>query len=171
MRPYFEKMQGFGKPVKENPANAEEIKKVEQADRQRWWRRRRTRGFPRRSSPRGVSGQSTRGSIYRRSGHLGPPPYALRPHGRRIGDDRRRRRPRQDKRQVVRDHRLRQQGHGGRVDRGPGGQHPPGHGHREKAPLPARLACQLQRREADRSRRRCMRTGGATAPRSSGTRS
>ena len=31
MRPYFEKMQGFGKPVKENPANAEEIKKVEEA--------------------------------------------------------------------------------------------------------------------------------------------
>ena len=30
MRPYFEKMQEFGKPVKENPANAEQIKKVEQ---------------------------------------------------------------------------------------------------------------------------------------------
>ena len=29
MRPYFEKMQKFGKPVKENAANAEEIKKVE----------------------------------------------------------------------------------------------------------------------------------------------
>jgi len=29
MRPYFEKMQPFGKPVKENAANAEEIKKVE----------------------------------------------------------------------------------------------------------------------------------------------
>ncbi len=31
MRPYFEKMQAFGKPVKENAANAEEIRKVEQA--------------------------------------------------------------------------------------------------------------------------------------------
>lgn len=30
MRPYFEKMQDWGKPVKENKANAEEIKKVEQ---------------------------------------------------------------------------------------------------------------------------------------------
>jgi glutaconyl-CoA decarboxylase len=29
MRPYFEKMQEWGKPVKENKANAEEIKKVE----------------------------------------------------------------------------------------------------------------------------------------------
>jgi glutaconyl-CoA decarboxylase subunit alpha len=29
MRPYFEKMQDWGKPVKENKANAEEIKKVE----------------------------------------------------------------------------------------------------------------------------------------------
>ncbi|HOJ42514.1 MAG TPA: carboxyl transferase domain-containing protein [Syntrophorhabdaceae bacterium] len=29
MRPYFEKMQDWGKPVKPNPANAEEIKKVE----------------------------------------------------------------------------------------------------------------------------------------------
>jgi glutaconyl-CoA decarboxylase len=29
MRPYFEKMQEFGKPVKENAANAGEIKKVE----------------------------------------------------------------------------------------------------------------------------------------------
>ncbi len=29
MRPYFEKMQEFGKPVKENTANAEQIKKVE----------------------------------------------------------------------------------------------------------------------------------------------
>ena len=31
MRPYFEKMQGFGKPAKDNPANAAEIKKVEEA--------------------------------------------------------------------------------------------------------------------------------------------
>ena len=30
MRPYFEKMQDWGKPVKENKANAEEIKKIEQ---------------------------------------------------------------------------------------------------------------------------------------------
>ncbi len=30
MRPYFEKMQEIGKPVKENAANAEQIKKVEQ---------------------------------------------------------------------------------------------------------------------------------------------
>jgi glutaconyl-CoA decarboxylase len=29
MRPYFEKMQDWGKPVKENKANADEIKKVE----------------------------------------------------------------------------------------------------------------------------------------------
>lgn len=29
MRPYFEKMQDWGKPIKPNPANAEEIKKVE----------------------------------------------------------------------------------------------------------------------------------------------
>ena len=31
MRPYFEKMQDWGKPVKENKANADEIKKVEQS--------------------------------------------------------------------------------------------------------------------------------------------
>ncbi len=30
MRPYFEKMQDWGKPAKENAANAEEIRKVEQ---------------------------------------------------------------------------------------------------------------------------------------------
>jgi glutaconyl-CoA decarboxylase len=30
MRPYFEKMQEFGKPAKANPANAEQIKQVEQ---------------------------------------------------------------------------------------------------------------------------------------------
>ena len=30
MRPYFEKMQDWGKPVKENKANVDEIKKVEQ---------------------------------------------------------------------------------------------------------------------------------------------
>ena len=29
MRPYFQKMQDWGKPVKENKANADEIKKVE----------------------------------------------------------------------------------------------------------------------------------------------
>ncbi len=30
MKPYFAKMQDWGKPAKENKANAEEIKKVEQ---------------------------------------------------------------------------------------------------------------------------------------------
>jgi len=30
MRPYFEKMQDWGKPVKLNKANVEEIKKIEQ---------------------------------------------------------------------------------------------------------------------------------------------
>ena len=148
MKPYFEKMQEFGKPVKENPANAEQIKKVEQEIAE-LVEKKKNAGLPKE-----VLAKRGEWTVHQRleyivdpgtwaplhilydpmeeeSGTTGVVDGLGRINGRWcviIGFDNK----------VM----------AGRVDRGPGGQHPPSHRHRQEAPLPARLARQLQRREA-----------------------
>jgi hypothetical protein len=101
MRPYFEKMKDWGKPVKVNEKNAEEIKKVE-AEIAALVEANKNAGLAKE-----VLNKRGEWTVHHRgSRHLGSSSHTVRPHAGRVRDYRRCGWSRQDKRQVVRNNRI-----------------------------------------------------------------
>jgi len=81
----FRKMQKFGKPVKENAANAEQIKKVE-AEIAELVEQKKNAGLPKEVLAKRVNGPYTSGLEYILDPGTWAPSISLRPHGRGVGN-------------------------------------------------------------------------------------